>query len=156
MRLQSVNLLLYRGQVIRYAPQVTSGLGLAVTFLQLAQLLALVVQQLLQLALHERRLALPLAAAPAVRDFLNLGHLVVEFLQLLLEPHFFPVVRLGRAKVGAGRLEAAPTEPRQVLVAKLGLAAGARVLVGLGGPAGGGRSIALRVQLVVDLVALKR
>ncbi len=157
MRLEPVDLLLDGLQIVGDAAQIAADLGLAAAFLEIAQLLALVVEELLELPLDEGGLALPLAAAPAVRLGLDLVHLGLEVGQLLLQPHLLPLgVRLGRAEVGARRLEAGAPEPRQVLVAELGLAARRRGLVGLGGPPRGGGRVPLAVDLVVDLAPLER
>lgn len=158
MRLQPVHLLPHRLQILLNALQTRPRAALAPALLEIAQLLALVIQQLLQLALDERGLGVALPAPLARRHLLDLGHLLVQLGQLLLEPHLLPLgVRLRAGEIRARRLEPAAPQTREVLVAKLGLAPRARLLVGLGRPArgGGGAPGAMAVDLVVDLVALE-
>lgn len=124
MRLETLNLLLDRLQIVRYSLQPTAAaLALAGTALEVLELLALVVEQLLELALDEGGLAVALTALLALDVGLDAGHLLVQLLQLLLEADLLPVVRLGRGEVGSAGLEAAAAQAGEVLVAKLGLAA---------------------------------
>lgn len=123
-------------------------------FLQVPQLLALVVQQLLELPLDKRWLAVPLARRPDLCLRLQLLDLGLQVRQLLLQPHLFPVVCLFRAKIRSRALESTPAESGQVLIAKLGLAARRGLVVCFDSPAALG-SGSLVIELVVYLVALE-
>lgn len=155
MRLQALDLLADRLQILRDALEPGALGALAGALFELAQLSALVVEQLVELLLDERGLRVARAAPLALGNLLHLVNLVLEICQLALQPHLLPVLRLLRRKVRARRLEAAAAESRQVLLAKLGLAACARRVVGLVGPARVGTRVSLAVELVIDLVALE-
>ena len=152
MRLQPFNLLLHRLQIIAHALQVAARPALPFALLDIAKLLALIIQQLLQFPLDQRGLRVPLPALFLFNLSLDLGDLLVQFRQLLLQPDLLPLgIALRRTEIRASRLEPAPAEAGEVLIAELGFAPRRGLVVGLGGPAG----IAGRVDLVVDLVALE-
>ncbi|KAI9171123.1 Oxidoreductase ptaL [Paramyrothecium foliicola] len=147
----TLDLLLDGLQVVRYALQATAHRALARALFQLPQLLALVVEQLLQLLLDQGRLGISLSPAPPLRNLLDLLRLLFQVLQLPPQPDLLPILRLLGGEVSSLGLETAPAEARQVLVAELGLTAGGGGVVRLGGPS---RRL-LIVDLVINLVALE-
>lgn len=77
MHLQPVNLLLDRLQIIAHALQVAACPALPFALLNIAQLLALVIQQLFQLPLDQCGLRVPLSAFFLFNLRLDLGDLLV-------------------------------------------------------------------------------